>query len=35
VDGKGFEKNQLINLKLNNIEKIDDNDVVLTYNVIY
>lgn len=34
VDGDGFDKDNCIQLKLENIEKIDD-DVVLTYNVVY
>lgn len=34
VDGKGFDKDNYVKLKLKNIEKIDE-DVVLTYNVIY
>lgn len=35
VDGVGFDKNNCVNLELKNIEKIDDNDVVLTYNVCH
>lgn len=34
VDGEGFDKENCVKLKLKNIEKIDD-DVVLSYNVIY
>lgn len=33
VDGKGFDKEECVNLELKNMERIDD-DVVLSYNVI-
>ena len=35
VDGTGFDKNNCVNLELKNIEKIDDNDVVISYNVCH
>ena len=35
VDGVGFDKNNCVILELINIEKIDGNDVVLTYNVCH
>lgn len=35
VDGEGFKKDECINLELKKIEKIDENDVVLTYTTNY
>ncbi|WP_323736705.1 2,5-diamino-6-(ribosylamino)-4(3H)-pyrimidinone 5'-phosphate reductase [Methanosphaera sp. ISO3-F5] len=35
VDGKGFSINECVKLELKKIEKIDENDVVLTYTTSY
>lgn len=35
VDGEGFSIDDCVNLKLEKVEKIDDNDVVLTYTTVY
>ncbi|RAP51491.1 MAG: 2,5-diamino-6-(ribosylamino)-4(3H)-pyrimidinone 5'-phosphate reductase [Methanosphaera sp. rholeuAM270] len=35
VDGEGFSISECVSLELKKIEKIDDNDVVLTYTTVY
>lgn len=35
VDGEGFSINEYVNLELKKVEKIDENDVVLTYTTLY
>ena len=34
IDGEGFNPNECINLRIENIEKIDD-DILVEYGVIY